>query len=249
MKPNVVNNICCIGQNQLKEFFNELWNRYIKSKINPGEAVGAVAAQSIGEPATQMTLKTFHFAGLASMNITQGIPRIKEIINNNKKILTPIIFAELVEKNDLEVAKTVKRRIEKVQLKRICKYIEEVISPDNCHIEIVLDKKYIQSSNLEISIHKVKEALILNKKKLNLKLKENHIKIKSDTKLIIEPPETDRNNLYFVLEILMKNLPDIVVSGVNTVKRKKKKKKKKKMEKKKKKRRKKRRQKRRRRKK
>jgi len=47
----------------------------------PGEACGAVTAQSIGEPATQMTLKTFHFAGVASMNVTLGVPRIKEIIN------------------------------------------------------------------------------------------------------------------------------------------------------------------------
>ena len=51
-----------------------------------GTAVGAVAAQSIGEPGTQMTLKTFHFAGVASMNITLGVPRIKEIINASKAI-------------------------------------------------------------------------------------------------------------------------------------------------------------------
>lgn len=43
--------------------------------------MGAVGAQSIGEPGTQMTLKTFHFAGVASMNVTLGVPRIKEIIN------------------------------------------------------------------------------------------------------------------------------------------------------------------------
>ena len=47
-----------------------------------GTAVGATGAQSIGEPGTQMTLKTFHFAGVATMNITLGVPRIKEIINN-----------------------------------------------------------------------------------------------------------------------------------------------------------------------
>jgi DNA-directed RNA polymerase III subunit RPC1 len=57
--------------------------------------VGAVGAQSIGEPGTQMTLKTFHFAGVASMNVTLGVPRIKEIINASKKISTPIIDAAL----------------------------------------------------------------------------------------------------------------------------------------------------------
>ena len=54
--------------------------------MEPGSAVGALCAQSIGEPGTQMTLKTFHFAGVASMNITLGVPRIKEIINASKNI-------------------------------------------------------------------------------------------------------------------------------------------------------------------
>ena len=49
--------------------------------LHPGTAVGALGAQSVGEPATQMTLKTFHFAGVATMNITLGVPRIKEIVN------------------------------------------------------------------------------------------------------------------------------------------------------------------------
>ena len=68
--------------------------------IVPGEAVGAVTAQSIGEPGTQMTLKTFHFAGVASMNITLGVPRIKEIINAASKISTPIITACLLNNKD-----------------------------------------------------------------------------------------------------------------------------------------------------
>lgn len=48
------------------------------------QAVGAIGAQSISEPGTQMTLKTFHFAGVASMNVTLGVPRLKEIINASK---------------------------------------------------------------------------------------------------------------------------------------------------------------------
>ncbi len=59
--------------------------------------MGAVGAQSIGEPGTQMTLKTFHFAGVAAMNVTLGVPRIKEIINATKNISTPIITVGLAE--------------------------------------------------------------------------------------------------------------------------------------------------------
>lgn len=70
----------------------------MRARIEPGTAAGALAAQSIGEPGTQMTLKTFHFAGVASMNITQGVPRIKEIINASAKISTPVITAPLVSR-------------------------------------------------------------------------------------------------------------------------------------------------------
>lgn len=61
-------------------------NYSYRAQMEPGSAVGALCAQSIGEPGTQMTLKTFHFAGVASMNITLGVPRIKEIINASKNI-------------------------------------------------------------------------------------------------------------------------------------------------------------------
>lgn len=57
--------------------------------VHPGEMVGSIAAQSMGEPATQMTLNTFHSAGIASMNVTLGVPRLKEVINVAKTIKTP----------------------------------------------------------------------------------------------------------------------------------------------------------------
>ena len=81
--------------------------------IQPGEAVGAVTAQSVGEPATQMTLKTFHFAGVASMNITLGVPRIKEIINAASVISTPIMRPKLDDEFDEHLAKLIQGRIEK----------------------------------------------------------------------------------------------------------------------------------------
>ena len=77
-----------------------------------GSTVGAVGAQSIGEPGTQMTLKTFHFAGVASMNVTLGVPRIKEIINAAKAISTPIISCKLVTADSEASARIVKGRLE-----------------------------------------------------------------------------------------------------------------------------------------
>ncbi|KRH93881.1 RNA polymerase III, large subunit [Pseudoloma neurophilia] len=71
---------------------------YFKRGFVPGDAIGAIAGQSIGEPATQMTLKTFHFAGVGSMNITLGVPRLKEIINGTA-CSTPIIKIEAYDKS------------------------------------------------------------------------------------------------------------------------------------------------------
>jgi DNA-directed RNA polymerase III subunit RPC1 len=72
-----------------------------------------------------MTLKTFHFAGISSMNITQGVPRVNEIINNTKNIATPIITIYL-ENASKEGAITVKNTVEKMTLGSILHSIEEV---------------------------------------------------------------------------------------------------------------------------
>uniref|UniRef100_A0A1B0GJN3 DNA-directed RNA polymerase subunit n=1 Tax=Lutzomyia longipalpis TaxID=7200 RepID=A0A1B0GJN3_LUTLO len=67
----------------------EIETRFQQAQVSPGEMVGALAAQSLGEPATQMTLNTFHFAGVSSKNVTLGVPRLKEIINISKRPKAP----------------------------------------------------------------------------------------------------------------------------------------------------------------
>lgn len=101
-------------------FVNSCLEKYEKAQTEPGHAVGAVGAQSIGEPGTQMTLRTFHFAGVTGMSITQGVPRIKEIINASKTISTPVISCALMSTEDIIAARVVKGRIEKTYLKDVC---------------------------------------------------------------------------------------------------------------------------------
>mmetsp|Transcript_19250 Transcript_19250/g.32795 ORF Transcript_19250/g.32795 Transcript_19250/m.32795 type:complete len:564 (+) Transcript_19250:248-1939(+) len=67
----------------------EIGNRFESSLVHPGEMVGCIGAQSIGEPATQMTLNTFHSAGVGTKNVTLGVPRLKEIINVATTLKTP----------------------------------------------------------------------------------------------------------------------------------------------------------------
>lgn len=73
----------------------EIETRFNQAIAQPGEMVGALAAQSLGEPATQMTLNTFHYAGVSAKNVTLGVPRLKEIINVSKKPKTPSLTVYL----------------------------------------------------------------------------------------------------------------------------------------------------------
>lgn len=121
-----------------------------------------------------MTLKTFHFAGVASMNITLGVPRIKEIINATKEISTPIISAKLVNEIDVISARIVKGRIEKTVLGDIANYIKEVYTPRGCYLSVKMDLQAIEALKLEINIETVKRAILHTPK---IKVKERNILI------------------------------------------------------------------------
>jgi len=90
LSPKILLNKYNISKEEYETISEIIIDKYNSSKISPGEMVGALAAQSIGEPATQMTLNTFHFAGVsAKSNVTRGIPRLKELIHVSKNIKSP----------------------------------------------------------------------------------------------------------------------------------------------------------------
>ena len=72
---------------------------YKRAQVEPGEAIGVVAAQSIGEPGTQMTLRTFHYAGVREQNVTLGLPRLIEIVDARRTPSTPIMTIYLDEEH------------------------------------------------------------------------------------------------------------------------------------------------------
>merc|ERR1719433_2570617 len=152
-----------LTMSQLVEFVNICKDKYMKANMEPGTAVGALCAQSIGEPGTQMTLKTFHFAGVASMNITLGVPRIKEIINASKKISTPIVTTNLENNLDAEEARKVKGRIEKTTLGEVSEYIEEVMLPDDVFILVKLHMDRIKLLKLEVNAETIRYAICNSK--------------------------------------------------------------------------------------
>jgi DNA-directed RNA polymerase III subunit RPC1 len=132
----VLRNIASITETQLRRFLDICSTKYMKAMIEPGTAVGAVGAQSIGEPGTQMTLKTFHFAGVASMNITLGVPRIKEIINAAKTISTPVIKCKLECDTSETSARIVKGRVETTVLGDVSQVQQDLYANANTHVYI-----------------------------------------------------------------------------------------------------------------
>lgn len=202
---------------QLLRFLSLAWKKYSRAVMEPGEAAGAIGAQSIGEPGTQMTLKTFHFAGVASMNVTLGVPRIKEIINAASKIDTPIVDCCLTKSDDLAFAQRVKGLLESTLLESVCSYLKEVYSPNGCWLSVKLDKKAIEERRLDLDARLCQQAILAHGPINKITLKEQHVEVVDDYKLVIRPP--DVKSMFFQIQQLRSGVKDVSVAGISTVKR------------------------------
>ena len=95
-----------------------IMDRFENRRVDAKESVGIVGAQSIGEPGTQMTMKTFHYAGVAEVNVTQGLPRMIEVVDARKVPSTPMMEVHLIEKykHDRDKAKELAAELEVTRL-------------------------------------------------------------------------------------------------------------------------------------
>lgn len=125
----------------------EIESRFCRATVNPGEMVGVLAAQSIGEPATQMTLNTFHFAGVSSKNVTLGVPRLKEILNVARNIKTPsmTVYQEQGKTGNKESAKLLRSAVEHTTLRSVTETTEVYYDPDVHATVIAADKDMVES--------------------------------------------------------------------------------------------------------
>ena len=134
-----------LSSDAFRFLLNEIRERYQMSLVHPGEMVGSIAAQSMGETLTQMTLNTFHFAGVSSQNITLGVPRIQEIINcaNNIKGPSMTIYLKEEFRFDLEAAHKLISLLEFTTLKHVAKLSEIYYDPDPNQTIIEEDQELI----------------------------------------------------------------------------------------------------------
>jgi DNA-directed RNA polymerase subunit A" len=145
-------------ESKKKSYIEALANEYNFSKVSPGECVGLISAESLGEPGTQMTLNTFHFAGVSEMNVTTGLPRIIEILDGRQNLVTPMM--EIYLKDPWKKGKNIKElaiSIMEVKLSDLAKDFSINIAENS--IEITLNdekmkKLKIDGSDLAKTVNK-----------------------------------------------------------------------------------------------
>src|SRR3989442_2593377 len=118
-----------VGRKKLLEVLSRVSDRYESHRIDPNESAGIVSAQSIGEPGTQMTMRTFHYAGVAEMNVTLGLPRLIEIVDARRVPSTPIM--ELYVKSghsDLEKMRKIATELEMTSLEDVASIDTDLVN-------------------------------------------------------------------------------------------------------------------------
>jgi len=150
-----------ITREELSKIIEGVKQAYVDAMVEPGEAVGTVAAQSIGEPGTQMTLRTFHYAGVAELNVTLGLPRLIEIIDARRvpsAALTTIYLKEKYARGK-EKARTFAHKIELTTVEDIVLQTETDLI--NIVLVLTLDRSRMQRRELTPSkvASAIKEAL------------------------------------------------------------------------------------------
>jgi len=161
LREAILNSQIPIERDEIKKIIDEAVKDYLGSLVHPGEAIGVVAAQSIGEPGTQMTLRTFHFAGVRELNVTLGLPRLIEIVDARKVPSTPMmtIYLEKEYANDREKALEVARKIEYTRIENVVETVSLDVASMSISLHLdptLLEDKGLTVEDVEKAIKKLK---------------------------------------------------------------------------------------------
>jgi DNA-directed RNA polymerase subunit A" len=190
---------------QLEYLLNKIFINFNNAIVETSEPVGTVAAQSIGEPGTQMTLRTFHYAGVEEFSVTQGLPRLIEIVDARRFPSTPMmeIYLEKPYNQSEDKAIEVHNRIEQIRIEQIASDVDLDFIDWKIVIHLIpdiCDKK-------GIDIEKIPEILKRYKKKGSI--------VQEGNSIIIDPGIEDLQSLQKLREKILKK----VVKGIRGVKR------------------------------
>ena len=152
---------------ELENLVLKVKEAYEREEVEPGESVGTIAAQSVGEPGTQMTMRTFHYAGVVELNVTLGLPRLIEVVDARKKISTPTMDIYFTDeyKNDEEFIRKMGNKIGKITLNDVIKnfnvnYMDNIITAE---IDMdILDERRLELSEVTGEIEKTFKQVTIN---------------------------------------------------------------------------------------
>ncbi|HHT18022.1 MAG: DNA-directed RNA polymerase subunit A'' [Euryarchaeota archaeon] len=194
-----------LDDKELEKLVQEIKKAYIRSEVESGEAVGTVAAQSVGEPGTQMTMRTFHYAGVAELNVTLGLPRLIEIVDARKKISTPTMAIYFDEENasDEEFVRTIANRIGKITLNDILNDLN--VNYANMNMSIEIDEDQVKEKRLDYGEVIAKIEKTFKSVEINNNL------------LSFEPKITDPKHAIRELRLLADKVRDLQISGIKNI--------------------------------
>ncbi len=190
---------------KIKKVAEKVYEEFLNTRIDPGEAVGLVSAESIGEPGTQMTLDTFHYAGVSEMNVTMGLPRIIEILDGRKTLTTPMM--EIFLKSPYNKGKDIKEIAMQIKETKLGELVTEyIINIVDLKIELVLKMDKIALLGLKVA--DIAKSMDKSVKGATVKVEENNIVLK-----LKDRDEKSLNELYKLKE----NAKEIYVQGIKGV--------------------------------
>jgi DNA-directed RNA polymerase II subunit RPB1 len=189
---------------------------YKRSIVSPGEMVGMIAGQSIGEVSTQMTLNTFHFAGVASKsNVTRGVPRIEEILSLSSEIKNPSLSVYLnpEDERSKEKAQTIMYMLEHTKLEEIVKSVQVCFDPDDLNSLIAEDKDTIEQYRaFENMIEECNETALQNEENEKSKW---IIRMEMDPEIMLEKNIT-MDDVNFTLKSCFEDQVNCIYSDFNS---------------------------------
>lgn len=184
--------------------------QYKRAIVAPGEMVGMIAGQSIGEVSTQMTLNTFHFAGVASKsNVTRGVPRIEEILSLSSEIKNPSlsIYLKPEDERQKDKAHAIMYMLEHTRLEAVVKSIEVCFDPDDLNTLISEDKDTIEQ-------YRAFENMVAECSETSLQTDENE-KSKWIIRMVMDPEVMlDKNITMDDVNFTLKNCFDDQISCI-----------------------------------
>ncbi|KAK2594747.1 DNA-directed RNA polymerase III subunit C1 (rpo31) [Conoideocrella luteorostrata] len=167
-----------VSATTLRYFIRVCLEKFHRADCEPDYPVSAIGARSISEPETQMTLKIFHFVSIASVSITQCVPRIKKIINASRSIGTPVVAYLLLKNKQIEVARVIKTQIEETYLSDILNCIEVKWQASKGSIIMQVTMSTLADLQLSIGVYDVARVLLSKRK---LKIAPRNISVDRDS--------------------------------------------------------------------